>query len=673
MRRYLLFLLLLIGAGLQSRAGRSSISGHIKTASGKMLDSVTVKLIADGGWQFKVTADDKGYFSITGLDAKTYTAVFSRRGYESRRVIEVGIDSGKAAHLALDAVLSQSPLQDARMTTVIYQKRPARAIDPGHWMAKTSVTDRARPAATTEVDRYTVAAELRAAAGKDANRSTAVKYVAPPTDPVQPGGRSTRTAEMIEAPARRRTEGFATNAAYKSADATPVNDAGEALIIPEANAGSLTSGEINDFSKWDLWADVSSKQLKEYRKVWPMRPESRVSVLVKATNGAPLANASVTLMHLNRRLWEAQTDNTGKAELWYDMFRNDSAWNGEMRLVVRAGGARESMYWPKTFDVGINTFRTSLPCRNSQKVDVAFLVDATGSMGDEISYLKAELRDILQRVADSMPLANVQTGAVFYRDRGDDYLVRSSALTDSFGLTEKFISENSAAGGGDGPEAVETALEAGLELGWRKDAAARLAFLVLDAPPHNDSVTFHKMQALIRTYAARGIRLIPVACSGSDKPTEYLLRSMALATNGTYLFLTDHSGIGESHTAPTTDKFDVEYLNGLICRVIRAFSTMPDCAPELMAAADSSHSTDVPPAGWRIYPNPTPDVLHVDHNEKTGFLYVTDISGKLVQRIAVSNSGHSSVDMRQYPAGVYSVRHSWGADKFIDGTFVVRH
>ena len=64
----------------------------------------------------------------------------------------------------------------------------------------------------------------------------------------------------------------------------------------------------------------------------------------------------------------------------------------------------------------------------------------------------------------------------------------------------------------------------------------------------------------------------PVSCtdesSGVDQPTEFLLRSLAIATGGTYTFLTNDSGIGGDHTEPTIGTFEVELLNDLLVRVI---------------------------------------------------------------------------------------------------------
>ncbi|MGB1699426.1 MAG: hypothetical protein ACPHRO_05700, partial [Nannocystaceae bacterium] len=57
--------------------------------------------------------------------------------------------------------------------------------------------------------------------------------------------------------------------------------------------------------------------------------------------------------------------------------------------------------------------------------------------------------------------------------------------------------------------------------------------------------------------------------SGVDKSTEFLMRMADVATGGTYIFLTDDSGIGNSHIEPTIGEYQVEPLNELLIRVIK--------------------------------------------------------------------------------------------------------
>jgi hypothetical protein len=98
-----------------------------------------------------------------------------------------------------------------------------------------------------------------------------------------------------------------------------------------------------------------------------------------------------------------------------------------------------------------------------------------------------------------------------------------------------------------------------------------MLFLLADAPPHQyagEDYTYHEA---IQDAAAKGIAIYPVAASGVDKPTEFLFRAMAVMTGGKYTFLTDDSGVGDSHEEPDIAGYTVEKLNDLMVREIRSF------------------------------------------------------------------------------------------------------
>ena len=199
--------------------------------------------------------------------------------------------------------------------------------------------------------------------------------------------------------------------------------------------------------------------------------------------------------------------------------------------------------------------------------------DATGSMGDEITFLKDDLLDIIEKASANASGISLRTGALFYRDEGDDYLTRTSNFSEAPQNTLKFIRNQKADGGGDYPEAVHTALEDALQkLSWEENNYARIAFLLLDAPPHYEQKVLKSIHTSVKTYAAKGIKLIPVAASGIDKKTEFLLRLMAIFTDGTYVFITDDSGVGEDHLEPTVGSYQTEQLNSLIVRLITKYT-----------------------------------------------------------------------------------------------------
>jgi len=200
-------------------------------------------------------------------------------------------------------------------------------------------------------------------------------------------------------------------------------------------------------------------------------------------------------------------------------------------------------------------------------LDVALVIDTTGSMGDEIQYLKLEFRNIAATIAASYPNAEQRWSLVAYRDAGDAYVVRAFDFETELQTFQANLGAQAAGGGGDFPEAPDEALSALTELAWRSDpATARLAFWVADAPNHPEKV--ESMATAIRDVGSLGIHVYPVASSGIDEVTELTMRTTAELTGGRYLFLTDDSGVGGAHKEPTIPCYFVTKLDRAIVRMV---------------------------------------------------------------------------------------------------------
>lgn len=402
----------------------------------------------------------------------------------------------------------------------------------------------------------------------------------------------------------------------------------EEVAVPMSNnvsAGLLTAGEVNDFAKWQLW-ERYLQSTEAYQKTWGLVPRQRYTVQVMNKDGYPVVNYPVQIKdEKGNTIFQALTDDTGKAELW----------NGLMG--ERVNGLRVD-----------STLIVEEPCDAPEGVDVVFVFDATGSMGDELRYLQEEMKDVIARAKKATGGLAIRTGAVVYRDHGDEYLTRISRLTDDIATTQTFIDKQHANGGGDYPEAVPEALMAALNsAGWSDNARARIAFLILDAPCHEDSATLALLHEQILNAAAMGVRIVPVVCSGIDDSAEYLMRAMALMTNGTSFFLTDDSGIGNKHHKPTTDSLKVEHLNDMLVRAIVEFSKMPSCKDEGMNGLMGEGVNE------DFLPNPfTSTDLEVDptipHGE--GVHYLIDVSGKLLGVF------EGDVPTDRLPIGVYFIK-----------------
>ena len=97
-------------------------------------------------------------------------------------------------------------------------------------------------------------------------------------------------------------------------------------------------------------------------------------------------------------------------------------------------------------------------------------------------------------------------------------------------------------------------------------------FLLLDAPPHHTDPIAGAINDIVKEAASKGIKIIPISASGINKDTEFLFRFFATSTNGTYVFITNHSGIGGEHIEATVGEYEVELLNDLIVRLITKYT-----------------------------------------------------------------------------------------------------
>ena len=43
-------------------------------------------------------------------------------------------------------------------------------------------------------------------------------------------------------------------------------------------SGTLTAGEINDFTKWELWEDIAKEDLEEWQQYWQFKPLERYAL-----------------------------------------------------------------------------------------------------------------------------------------------------------------------------------------------------------------------------------------------------------------------------------------------------------------------------------------------------------------------------------------------------------
>jgi len=429
-------------------------------------------------------------------------------------------------------------------------------------------------------------------------------------------------------------------------------------ILPKA--GQLTAGEVNDFSKWEYWKDIAVPTLDQYKNTWKFFPDNRVSVQLVNRDKKPVVGEKVKLLDDKKNvIWEAVSDNLGNVELWISPMTDESTDSGKYYLSDGSGQVISSNL--RTFKNGQNLIIVDKQCLQKRVLDLAFVVDATGSMGDEISYLQSELLDVLKKIEGKLKNTTVRYGSVFYRDQGDEYVTRKFDFSDKAEDLVGFINKQNAGGGGDTPEAVVEALKVSVdELKWSNENSTKIMFLILDAPPHHSEQNIKELYSKIKAAAKKGITIIPLAASDTDKQTEYLMRTFALLTNGTYTFLTDDSGIGNSHIKPTIDSYEVEKLNDLLLRLILQRAVLPECSTgisndninkKMQTEIDSQTDSKTV-----IFPNPTKGLLQIKTRKEIDELFLYDLAGKIIMRKEKLPEGKNTIDLTYYPQGIYLVR-----------------
>ncbi len=355
-----------------------------------------------------------------------------------------------------------------------------------------------------------------------------------------------------------------------SAGSVPTN--GQGNSGNQNQPGVITAGEWNDLENWSFWDSIISEvDYKSMPTYWTFFNNNRFSVKVIGSDSTPIVDAFIKLKREGTTIFTARTDNKGKAELWADLYQSNPNIDFS-KLVIDIDNGENIISNVKPFKDGINQVVTA-PTIADNKIEISFVVDATGSMGDELEYLKTELLDVISGVKSANPNSLLSTSAVFYRDAGDAYVTKISNFTTDNSVTTSFIKNQSASGGGDFPEAMHSALDKAVnELQWSINAKTRILFLVIDAPPHHDNAVISNIQTSILKASEKGIKIIPITSSGINKETEFLMRFLSISTNGTYVFITDHSGIGNGHLEATVGQYQVEFLNNLMIRLINKYA-----------------------------------------------------------------------------------------------------
>jgi hypothetical protein len=332
-------------------------------------------------------------------------------------------------------------------------------------------------------------------------------------------------------------------------------------------AGTLTAGDWDD----NLNSAIFTKYVTKFATTNTLYPTpdtiDRVPITVTDGTGAALPNVTVEVSEAGRQTPYMKGTTGSDGRILFFPTHDGAARHGQLTVTLtdRSGSAAPitvaapgTASWDLTYAGAPRTLPPVL--------DLAFVIDTTGSMGDELRYVQTEVQSIAQTVLQRFPGVTVRYGLVVYKDVNDSYVSRKSDFTTDLQKFGTDLNAQSAGGGGDLPEAVEEGIASMNQLSWSTTNAAHVAFWIADAPPHTPKVPAYFSG--IEAARSKGIRIYPVGASGVDDNAEYLMRMAARQTAARYLFLTDDSGIGNEHAEPHIPCYQVQHLDNLMVRMI---------------------------------------------------------------------------------------------------------
>ena len=338
--------------------------------------------------------------------------------------------------------------------------------------------------------------------------------------------------------------------------------------------GGLEGGEVNDNELWDEYLSYvrdSQALVDSDPSIHWLDVSRRYFIQVTDSNGITVPNAQVRVSEGQRLLADGLTLSDGRLP-FHPGAHGAADSDGPFDVEVTLGDLTA------TTTVDLNTLTTDAVLdgpapRDPLYLDVAFIIDSTGSMGEEIARIQQTILDIAAQLKGSEFEPELRMGFVEYRDRGDEFVTHTVNLTSDIESFENAVAQLQAGGGGDFPEDMNAALERTMNrLEWREGRALRLTFVVADAPPHHyDDAQYSYDDAMLDAHA-QGIKVFPVASGGSDGTAEFVLRQLAQFTMGRFVFITEgggsSAGSGGSDYDVNEADFRVERLDSLIVRLV---------------------------------------------------------------------------------------------------------
>lgn len=275
-----------------------------------------------------------------------------------------------------------------------------------------------------------------------------------------------------------------------------------------------------------------------------------------------------------------------------------------------------------------------------KKIELCFLIDATGSMRPVMEDLKNNIGQILGDLRQNRADWEIEISAVLFRDRKEEYLTRVFEKTTDLKSFEDFLKGQFAVGGGDESEGLLDALHETIDqIQWSKNLNPKIILLLTD----NDSDA--KIAEVMDKAEVKAISIVPM---------RYEFKKFSFC---------EWTPIVQRYIEENAPK-NPEVVNSpnLITEKINDFLFEKNC--------NFKKPTQKASAQIEIFPNPTSDFFTLTLPEGNWTAELQTVDSKTIETKHVQNSEVWQVN--QLVLGVYFLKISDGTTTEIKQIVIAR-
>lgn len=348
----------------------------------------------------------------------------------------------------------------------------------------------------------------------------------------------------------------------------------DGYAAPEREAPSesgLKAGYSDDNEQFNYFVKFLSEYGSQVES-YPLKIGERIVLSVKDSQGKPVCDADVAVQVGGRTVASGRSYASGAFHLYPLEYPEASSYTVLVSYKGEKKAFKVARDGPRSLELRLGGQRKIAA---ETPLDILFVLDTTGSMGEEIGRLQEMIEIIHDNVSAVTPKPAVRFGLVLYRDRDDAYVTKVTPFTADMDAFQVALDDIEADGGGDNPEDLQSALSDAIKkMDWNRDGV-RLAFVVTDAEPHLDYGQSYTYASAARDAKAMGIKLYAVGTGGLPLQGEYVLRQISQFTAARYIFLTygekgeSEGGAVASVSHHTGSNFQTDKLEAIIIRFAR--------------------------------------------------------------------------------------------------------